>query len=199
DVNAGSCPFEITAGAAGSADYGGNLTFATAAESKAVTADNGDVIVAGQQPLTTAAPALAHSAGEAVSQPVVNCNPTVIGSPGTVANALTASGSGATQVLPGENNQPAGTVTVSEAPSSPAGTLGGETLTFTISSPASGVVFSVAPPVTTTGGVTAPATCALSVDRHTCTVSGIANPGATGSVTIHPTLDVDASVPLGTA
>src|SRR5207248_806829 len=64
NVNAGSCPFEITAGTPGSADYGGSLTFATAAETRTVTADNGDVIVAGQQPITTDALTKAHAAGE---------------------------------------------------------------------------------------------------------------------------------------
>lgn len=178
----------------------GNLTFTN--ENKAVGAASLlGVPAVGEQTLTIAATANAHGAGEALSQTVVNCNPSAIGSPGTVAAALTVSSTGATQILPGENNNLAGSVTVSDSPNGTNTLLNGESLTFTISSPASGVVFSVAPPVSYFSDVAGPGTCSLSVDRHTCTVSGLTDgAGVLGSVTIGPvTLDVDSTVPLGTA
>ena len=100
-------------------------------------------------------------------------------------------------------------MTVSEATTGTATLLDLQTLTFTISNPATGVLFSTAPTVTYSStaplDISGPATCALSVDRRSCTVAGIDDhtllpQRLDSAVTIHPTLDVDpgAAVPLGT-
>jgi hypothetical protein len=143
----------------------------------------------------------AHLNGETVTQtvPIANCS-TFIGNAGTIAAALTVS-STQTNVNVGENSQVAGSVTVSEAGTGTSTLLNADTLTFTISSPATGVLFSTAPTVAYTGGdITGPATCALSVDRHTCTVAGLADTSASAAsaVTIFTLVDVDTTVPLGT-
>jgi len=200
-LTAGSCPFAITGGNVG------KLNFVTNPESRTVVAAPAPVAGVQTGVSTAGDPSVnAHFAGEAVNQTVNNCAallPQTIGSPGTVADALTVTSSGATQVLPGENNQPAGSVTISDTPSGTATSLNGQTITLTITSPASGVVFSVAPPVTYAPGtgVSGPATCSLSVDRKSCTITGITDTAlAGGAVTIGPiTLDVDSTVPLGTA
>ncbi len=106
------------------------------------------------------------------------CPPTgVIGSPGTVAAALVQTAT-VTQVFPGENNQLAGTTTITDTipPGSGTGLLfQGQTLTFSIA--ATGVQFSAPFTVTPTagvnlgGGLGVPVTCSLNVARTSCSVT----------------------------
>ena len=156
------CPFEITNVANGGpgeldAPSAGKLVFASNVESLAISGDNGDVFGPAptySQPITTVLiSTLVHSAGEVVSQTgVPNCSGSA-GSPGSVSNnvgqtsTVTQKGNNPTTVNPGEQNQPAGTITLTEnAP----GVVPIGTLTFTLS-PA-GVKFS-APPVLTARAV----------------------------------------------
>jgi len=189
-----SCPFAVTA-----AGGPGNLEIqGLGSENVAVTAVAAPA--GGFQNVTTAPTVNAHTAGQTVQQTgVPNCLGLTLPSPGTVANVLTQAGVGAVpQVIPGENSQPARDVTLSEAPSGTATSfVNAQTVTFAITAPATGVVFSSAPTLTGPGG---PVVCALSFDRRSCTATIT---GATAGIDTYTLtnirLDADASVPLGTA
>jgi hypothetical protein len=165
------------------------------------------VPAAGQQTLTTAATGFAHAAGTAVSQTgVPNCAVLAfpflkVGTIGTVGPVLKNDANetvGPTQVLPGQNNQVAGSDELDDGLfAADATNLAGLTVTFTITTP--GVVFSAAPPVFYEVDALGPATCTLALDRKSCTVGPLTDgPLAGGAVEIRPLVDVDAAVPLGT-
>lgn len=203
----GFCAFTTTGAGVPAA---GTATFSDTADARAVTGGavttDGDAVLpdpGDTQDVAFAAGSVGHPAGVTVTQtvPQSSCSGEVASS-GTVARALTQSAAGPTQVLPGQNNQPAGTVTLSEtAPASNGAQFAaGQVVTFTISNPAAGVLFSASPAVTTAGGLTTSAgLCQISADRRSCTVTITGVSGAFESITIGPVLlDVDASVPLGT-
>ena len=194
-LDAGSCDFQVTGG------DNGNLNFLTNPESKAITA--APASVAGQQTVFTAGPTNAHATGEQVSQTIdagsAGCAGTGIASPGTVVVSINLTASTATFVLPGENNQAAGTATWTESGTTVFGT---QTLTFTIGTP--GVQFSAPPAVNPSGALNlgagggASVPCSLSLDRRSCTVTVSSDPAVQNSVTLQNVLlDVAATVPLG--
>jgi hypothetical protein len=165
-LDAGSCPFAPTAGAVGSAVFGG-----TNPETKAVTAAGAPA--GGVQTITVAPLTLPKSASDPVTQAgVPNCTPYAtpfaISSPGTVGSSLTQTAGTPTVVNVGENNQPTADTTLKESPTAASGTLTG-TVTFTIATP--GVVFSSSPTVVLSANLTGPTVCTISVDRKSCTVT----------------------------
>jgi len=167
-------------------------------------------LVAGQQILTTAAFGSATTAGQAVTQALVpNCATTTIGSPGTVAAALTQTTTNTT-INPGETNQVGGTLTLSEAPSGTGTDFTGLTITFAISAPAAGVQYSASPIATPTGGLNlggglgVGVPCTINVARTACSVTVTADAAGADSITLSGTggginFDVASTVPLGTA
>ncbi len=195
----GSCQFVVSAGAPGP------LSFATLPETVEITVAGAlDTPGAGQQTLGIDATENNHQLGESVSQadvPISVTCPATLSSPGTVVDALeqTATSVG---VFPGENNQPAGTTTVSEAN---LGFLGaGTVVTFTLTA---GVLFSggAASPtideiVETTFLLTS-TTCAVSVDRKSCTatVDTAETVGLASFILNGIFVDLAATVPQGTA
>ena len=193
--NTNSCDFVLSAGAPGP------LSFATLPETVEITA-----VAAGpgvdQQTLGIDATSNNHQLGETVTQadvPVSGTCPATLGSPGTVVDALEQTAT-SVQIFPGENNQAAGDTTVSEVN---AGFLAaGTVITFTLD-PA-GVLFSggsSSPLVTVAGAGFAltSGTCAVSVDRRSCTVTVDTASAAPASITLeNPLVDVAASVPSGT-
>jgi hypothetical protein len=201
----GACLFVAT-GTLTPGGTAGNLVFATgesvpivAAAAPGVDVPGGTVPGPGQQELTIGATTAIHNAGESGSQANVCAPSLALASPGTVANALTQTVSAPTpQVIPGENNQPTASVSLSESPSGTATTfVNGQVVTFTISNPGSGVVFSASPAVT--GPVGPGAVCALSFDRKSCTVTVTAATAGIDVLTLGPiAVDVAGSVPLGT-
>jgi len=195
-VNVDDCDFELTAGTAGP------LTFATSPETRNVVAP-GPAAGPGafQQTLPIQATANNHNLGEVVSQTgVANCNGGVIGVAATVTGRLDLTGTVGTNVFPGENNQTVnGTVilTTPGAGSTTDGLPSGSVVTYTL--PA-GIQFSLPPTVAYGGTITGPATCALSFDRNSCSLTTTATSAAASSITITISkIDVAATVALGTA
>jgi hypothetical protein len=193
-VNVDDCDFVATGGAAGM------LSFATSPETRNITA-----VAAGpgafQQTLSIQATANNHNLGEVVSQTgVPNCNGGVIGVAATVTGRLDLTGTVGTNVFPGENNQTVnGTVilTTPGAGSTTDGLPSGSVVTYTL--PA-GIQFSLPPTVVYGGTITGPATCALSFDRNSCSLTTTATSAAGSSITITiPKIDVASTVALGTA
>jgi hypothetical protein len=196
--NTNSCDFVLSAGAPG------GLAFATLPETVEITA-----VAAGpgvdQQTLGIDATANNHQLGETVSQadvPVGAGCPATLSSPGTVVDALEQDAT-SLQVFPGENNQPAGTTTVSEVNT---GFLGaGTVVTFTLD--AAGVLFSGGSSspdldvLSGTGFALTTTACVVSVDRKSCTATvDTAATALLASFRIDSIfLDVAASVPAGTA
>jgi hypothetical protein len=213
-MDAGSCPFEITnvaSGGPGEADQpnAGKLNFVSNAETIPIATDNADGIGGGVQPLTFVGVTVnAHAASEVVNQTVNNCALAItepllktgtVGTVGPVLHNDAGETIAATQVLPGQNNQTGGTDELDDGTfAGDASNLNGLTVTFTINT--AGVVFSAAPPVTYESDAAGPGTCTLSLDRKSCTVGPLTDAAAVGgAVEIAPLLDVDASVPIGTA
>jgi hypothetical protein len=196
--NTNSCDFVLSAGAPG------GLAFATLPETVEITA-----VVAGpgvdQQSLGIDATANNHQLGETVSQadvPISGTCPATLSSPGTVVDALEQDAT-SLQIFPGENNQLAGTTTVNEVNTGflAAGTV----VTFTLD--AAGVVFSggsSSPTIDEIGETTfalTSTTCAVSVDRKSCTAT-VDTAETVGDATFilqAIRLDATASVPAGTA
>jgi len=193
-----ACLFDVTGAPVG------NLVFNNESKAVSVASALGSP-GAGQQTVDVAATSNAHAAAEAVSQTVVNCAPTTLGSPGTIGSALTETNPAGTNIVNvGENNQDvAGTPTLSETPAATSGTLTG-TVTFTITT--AGVLFSASPTAFMSANLNGGASqvCSISIDRKSCSVSvtntePAANPG-TQWVRLGPTIiDVDATVAPGTA
>ncbi len=130
-------------------NFGGTNNVTVGSETlTVVTVSANNVPVAGQQTFTTSAMANNHLANEVVTQSVANCTLTTIASPGTVGSvanqdaSVQEQGNNPTTVNPGEQNQPAGTTTLTEKK---AGFVPVGTLTFTLSAP--GVQFSTSPAV----------------------------------------------------
>lgn len=195
-VNVDDCDFELTAGTAGP------LSFATSPETRNVVAP-GPAAGPGafQQTLPIQATANNHLLGEVVSQTgVANCNGGVIGVAATVTGRLDLTGTVGTNVFPGENNQTVnGTVilTTPGAGSTTDGLPNASVVTYTL--PA-GIQFSLPPTVAYGGAITGPATCALSFDRNSCSLTTTAASTAGSSITITISkIDVAATVALGTA
>ena len=81
---------------------------------------------------------------------VPSCSATSLASPGSVGAAVKQTVSATPNLSPGENNQLAGNTLIAE---SAAGVIAASTvLTFSISSPTTGVTFSTAPTATSSGG-----------------------------------------------
>lgn len=181
----GSCAFvNAPAGSnyfAGTTDLGGGTAGAVAAGQQTVT-------------LTTGLTA-PLAAGTAITQSNA-CAATVpftLTSPGTVVAGTQLTAATPTVIQPGENNQAAATVTLTEAPG--AKVIGVGTLTFTIA----GGLFSLSPTVTYGGGITGGSTCSISFDRTSCTVSitGQSTAGG-GTVTLsNIQADIAASASAG--
>ena len=144
---------------------------------------------------------------------MTNCNlalPAPLASAGTVANALTQT-STVGVILPGENNQVGGTTDLSEAP---AGTgndyTAGEIVTFTISAPTTGVVFSGPEIANPSSGLDLgrwprqrPVPCSPNITRTACTVTVVSNAAGTDDILLTGVggginFDVAAGTPLGT-
>jgi hypothetical protein len=188
-VTSGSCPFAPTAGVTG------KLNFLTSPESVTV---NTATAPPTQNLTFTPATANAHAAAEPVNQTVINCNPSAIGSPGTVANALNQFVEPPVpSVLPGQTAQPVADTGVEETTYGSNTTIAG-TLTFTITT--AGVVFSGSPQANPSGGVNlgsllgagAPVACSLSVDRKSCSVTVVSNSSASGDEVELENILVDA-------
>jgi hypothetical protein len=196
--NTNSCDFVLSAGAPG------GLAFATLPETVEITAAAAGPGV-DQQTLGIDATANNHQLGEAVSQadvPVSGTCPATLSSPGTVVDALEQDATSA-QVFPGENNQLAGTTTVSEVNT---GFLGaGTVVTFTLD--VAGVLFSggaASPTIDEIGETTfalTSTTCAVSVDRKSCTatVDTAETVGDATFILTNISLDVAAGVAAGTS
>lgn len=198
-VNVDDCPFVATAAPAGP------LSFATSPETRNISAAGAlGTPGPGQQVLTIQATANNHNLGEVVSQAgVPNCNGGAIGTAATVTGRLDLAGVAGSQVFPGENNQQVTgasvTVTATGAGTTTNGLPSGAVVTFTLQ-PA-GVQFSLPPSVTYGGAITGPATCTLSFDRTSCSVTttaastGPADTIAIGNIRV----DVAPTVALGSA
>jgi hypothetical protein len=189
NVTSGACVFTTT-------PPGGNLSFATSPETKAVGAAVAGPGV-GQQTLTIAATANVHNAGEVVSQTTACGASAILGSPGTVVAALTYNNpTPKAIVFPGENNSPATNLVLVE-PS--IGFLpAASTFTYTIAT--TGVVFSTAPTVSDDNAVMVLSAPVLSADRKSATVTvTTASTVGPATITLSAILyDVAASVPGGT-
>jgi len=185
-----ACLFAVTGG------VNGQLIWGTVTDPIDITAAG--ALVAGQQTLTATTTA-AHTAGEAVTQTVANCNLTGMSSPGTVADVVVQDAGAATTVNPGENNQAAANTTITEQT---AGYLAsGTVLTFTLSAG----LFSNSPVVSAAGLTLGTSVCNISFDRKSCTVTTTSASAAPATITLGNSpaapilLDIDASTPLGTA
>jgi hypothetical protein len=195
-VNVDDCDFVATAGAAGP------LSFATSPETRNITAAPTAGPGAFQQTLPIQATANNHNLGEVVSQTgVPNCNGGVIGVAATVTGRLDLTGVAGTNVFPGENNQVVTgatvTLTTPGAGSTTDGLPSGSVVTFTL--PA-GIQYSLPPAVVYAGTITGPATCALSFDRNSCSLTTTAASTAASSITLSGfRVDVATTVALGTA
>ena len=185
------CLFVPSAGAPGTLDFVQN------AESVDITAVSAlGVPAAGQQTLTIAATASLHDAATGVSQSTA-CAPTgVLASPGTVVDSLIYNSPAQPTVIPGENNQDAGDLSVTERT---AGFLSaGTTLTFTIAT--AGVTFSHAPNGVITSGALTGAVGVLSPDLKSVTFTINTASVAAATLTVsNIDYDVAASVPIGTS
>ncbi len=196
-INVDDCDFEVT----GTPPPPGQLSFATSPELVNITAIAAGPGV-GQQTLTIAATANNHLLGETVSQTsVTNCNGALIGTAATVTGRLDLTGTVGGNVFPGENNQLISGATVilttPGAGSTTDGLPSGSVVTYTL--PA-GIQFSTPPTVGYAGTITGPATCALSFDRNSCSLTTTAASTAASSITIGTIrVDVAPTVALGTA
>jgi hypothetical protein len=201
-INVDDCDFAVT----DTLDLvPGTLSFGTSPETRNITA-----IAAGpgasQQTLTIQATANVHNLGETVSQSgVPACQAAVLTGLGTVVDSIIYNPSTATSVFPGEPNQIAGNLSITERT---AGFISvGRTITFTIDT--AGVVFSNTPNFFDNDATFAVSGGALSADRrsvsYTVTTASTApvtftlgdNP-ATLLVNESILYDVAASVPSGT-
>ncbi len=197
-VNVDDCDFVATAGAAGP------LSFATAPETRNITAAPTAGPGAFQQTLLIQATANNHQLGEVVSQTgVPNCNllSGSIGTAATVTGRLDLSGTVGTNVFPGENNQAVTGATVilttPGAGSTTDGLPSGSVVTFTLPT---GIQYSLPPTVAYGGTITGPATCALSFDRNSCSLTTTATSAAGSTITLaNFRVDVATTVALGTA
>ena len=121
----------------------GQANFSDVSDARNVTSGTGTGLVN----VGFAAGTSTHNIGTTVTQTVPNCS-TALQSPGSVANvvfqgsSVTEQGNNPTTVNPGEQNQPAGTTTITE---NTAGYIPVGTLTFTLSAP--GVQFSAPPSI----------------------------------------------------
>lgn len=186
----------------------GPLVFATAADSRNITTAGAiDTPGPGQQVLQIQATTKDHQIGEVVSQTGVptgtaTCSSASLASPGTVRDVLKQTAT-SKMVFPGESNQLAGTTTLAEI----APTVGffkvNEVVTFTLPT---GVKFSGAsanglPTLTAAGaGFTLTSgTCAISIDRQSCTAKVATLSTASASITLgNVWVDVDSTVAPGT-
>jgi hypothetical protein len=193
NVTTPGCTFVATAGAPG------GYAFAQNPEEREGTAG---ALTAGQQVLTLTTPTTAvHDAATVVTQASACAASGVLASPGTVVDSLIFNSPSQLTVIPGENNQDAGDLTVTERT---AGFLSvGTTLTFTIAT--AGVTFSHAPTATSEDGlVLTGGTAALSPDLKSVTVT-VATASTSVEAAPDPTItisnidyDVAANVPAGT-
>jgi hypothetical protein len=191
-VNVDDCDFAVT----DTIDLvPGVLSFGTSPETRNITA-----IVAGpgasQQTLTIQATANVHNLGETVSQTgVPACQAAVLTGLGTVVDSIIYNAPTATNVFPGEPNQPAGALSITERT---AGFISvGRTITFTIDT--AGVVFSNSPVASDNDATFAFSGGALSADRRSVSYTVTAASTAAATFTLSSILyDVAASVPSGT-
>jgi hypothetical protein len=168
-----TCGFAVTGGLNGTATFGAQTGLTITGVSGTVPGLQTIILPSGAG-LTGA-----HTVGETVTQTVAACG--AISSPGTVGSVATQNAAlqAATQqqVNPGQQNQPAGTTTLTE-PS--AGFLAAaSTITYKISAP--GVLFSHAPTATVSGtGIAVPApTLSYTVAYPTPAVTGGLNAAGT--------------------
>lgn len=196
-VNVDECDFAVT----DTTDFvPGMLSFATSPETRNITA-----VAAGpgpgQQTLTIQATANNHNLGEVISQTgVPNCAGAAVGTAATVTGRLDLTAVAGTNVFPGENNQIITGATVTLTTPGAGGTTdglpSGSVVTFTLPT---GIQYSVAPAVAYTGAITGPATCALSFDRQSCSITTTAASAAGNTITLSGfRVDVASTVPLGT-
>lgn len=183
-LDLGSCPFS------------GTNTVTVGSESVTITGVLADTPVVGQYRFSNGGDPFTvnHLANEVVSQTVPNCNPTAIGSPGTVVDSAIYNTPNVGLVFAGEFNQNVPSLSITERS---AGYFGvGTTITFTIAT--AGVLFSNAPTVGTNNGLVVSGG-ALSVDRKSVayTVTTASTTAATLTVS-SIRYDVEASVPMGT-
>ncbi len=121
----------------------GQANFSDVSDARNVTSGTGTGLVN----IGFAAGTSTHNIGTTVTQTVPNCS-SALASPGSVANvvfqgsSVTEQGNNPTTVNPGEQNQPAGTTSITE---NTAGYIPVGTLTFTLS--AAGVQFSAPPTI----------------------------------------------------
>jgi hypothetical protein len=186
-----ACAFQVTGGSNGNVTVGSE----TATAATAVTTANSVAQI------TLGALSANEAAGTAVSQTVAACSGSL--SPGSVTASISQDAT-ALQVNPGQNNQPAGTTTITENTNS-AGVLAvGTVVTFTL--PA-GVTFSYAPTALPNGfldlgnGYNTNVACALAFTLQSCSVT-VAHTTATGAnlgkiVLSNISLDLAASAPAG--
>jgi hypothetical protein len=178
--------------------FGGTNNVTVGSETlSGVTVSANNVPVAGQQTFTTAAMANNHLANEVVTQSVANCTPTSMASPGTVAtvanqdSSVQEQGNNPTTVNPGEQNQAAGTTTLTEKN---AGYIPVGTLTFTLSAP--GVQFSTSPVVSSgTAQLAAPTGLTATAPSGGSLVAGTYNYEITattgnGETTVSPSVSI---------
>jgi hypothetical protein len=191
-INVDDCDFAVT----DTTDLvPGMLSFGTSPETRNITAIAAGP-GAGQQTLTIQATANVHNLGETVSQSgVPACQGAAISGLGTVVDSIIYNAPTATSVFPGEPNQAAGSLSITERT---AGFMSvGRTITFTIDT--AGVVFTNAPAFSDNDATFAVSGGALSADRRSVsyTVTGASTAPAT--FTLSSILyDVAASVPSGT-
>jgi hypothetical protein len=203
-VNVDDCAFDET-------DLGdlvpGPLSFATLPETRNISLEESPPALGvgpGQQRLTIQATANTHQLGEVVSQTgVPNCNllSGAIGTAATVTGRIDVSGTTGTNVFPGENNQVVTGATVilttPGAGSTTDGLPSGSVVTFTLPT---GIQYSLPPTVAYGGTITGPATCALSFDRNSCSLTTTATSAAASTITLSNfRVDVASTVALGTA
>ncbi len=174
----------------------GQLTFVQNPESVNITAAVAGPGI-GQQTLTIAATTAVHDAATGVSQSTACAPSGVLASPGTVVDSLIYNAPTQLTVVPGENNQPAGNLSVTERVGSAGFLSAGTTLTFTIAT--AGVTFSTAPSASITSGTLTGTVGVMTPDLKsvTWTIATASAVPATLTVT-GIRYDVAASVPAGT-
>ena len=201
NVTTTGCAFVDTAGAPGAYAFAAGIA-GTSAESLEGTAGALNLPLAGQQVLTITTVGgftSAHNAGDVVTQTTACAPNGVLSSPGTVVNVAQLEEVTEEVVLPGENNQAAGDVTLTEILTG--FFTSGSTITLTLTTP--GVTFSH-PPLADAAGTEIFSLAGTNV--------GSMNPGlttATWNVTTTSAVvttvtftdfdyDVAANVPIGT-
>ena len=192
-INVDDCNFAVT----DTTDLvPGVLTFGTSPETRNITAIAAGP-GAGQQTLTIQATANVHNLGETVSQSgVPACQGATISGLGTVVDSIIYNPAASTpNVFPGEPNQPAGTLSITERT---AGFMSvGRTITFTIDT--AGVTFSNAPAFSDNDATFAVSGGALSADRRSVSFTVIGASTAAATFTLSSILyDVASTVPSGT-